>query len=235
MKRSSVVPGSTVNVTETLNELARLERRGWWSFGTTVVIILILAAGLATLTLSSLREKMIASSQFDLVVRGLVPIVVLFIMYAVRQQAGITRLRRQLAIQVGMIVTTELLKPPSASEIEARQNRRKNPRFYFDQRIKVRAGNETIHGRTRDISETGIGVVIPRSLTIGSKVIVEFDSEELANRVVVCEVQLRHSHGFYHGFEFFNLNAANESKVKFICAALDAPVNVLAVNADGDV
>jgi diguanylate cyclase (GGDEF)-like protein len=84
-------------------DLSRIERRDWWSWGLTIVVILLLTAGIFSLALPSFFQN--AESLFRIkleeAVFGLIAMVVLFVSYAVHQQFIIKRLRRQLAEKQG--------------------------------------------------------------------------------------------------------------------------------------
>jgi c-di-GMP-binding flagellar brake protein YcgR len=128
-----------------------------------------------------------------------------------------TKLRQELAIRIGMMATMEVLRAPTAQEILQRQERRKAQRYFFDQRVKVKVDDEVISGRIRDISAEGLGVVIPKSLPLGMQAVVEFGAGERESHTITTEVVLKHSHGFYHGFEFVNLSPAYAESLKAAC------------------
>jgi PilZ domain-containing protein len=205
------------DLSQTLDKLTHLERRGWWSWGAALVIIFALTLGITVLSRGAARDGVSGARDFELAIRALLPIVVIFAIFAIRQQASITKLRQDLAIRIGMMATMEVLRQPTAEAILQRQNRRRAQRYFFDQRVKVKIDDELISGRIRDISGDGIGVVIPRALPIDTKAVVEFSPGEGDAKIINTEVVLRHSHGFYHGFEFVNLPAAYAESVKAAC------------------
>jgi len=205
------------NLSQTLDKLTQLERRAWWSWGTALVIVFVLTAGITVLSHPAARDRVSGTTEFELAIRALWPIVVIFAIFAVRQQASITKLRRELAIRIGMTATMEVLRAPTAQEILQRQERRKAQRYFFDQRVKVKAEGEVISGRIRDISAEGVGVVIPKSLPLGASAVVEFSTGEGESHTITSEVVLKHSHGFYHGFEFVNFSPAYAESLKGAC------------------
>src|SRR6266542_6735532 len=87
---------------QTQVDLAQLERREWWSWGAALTIIAILTTAVTILSLSSVSDQLLTQSQRELVLRGLVPLVLIFAFFTVRQQWQIGRLRRQLATQIAM-------------------------------------------------------------------------------------------------------------------------------------
>jgi hypothetical protein len=205
------------DLSQTLGKLTQLERRGWWSWGAALAIVFALTAGVTVLSREAARDGSAGARQFELVVRALWPIVVIFAIYAIRQQANLTKLRQELALRIGMTATMEVLRAPTAQEILQRQDRRKAQRYFFDQRVKVKIDNQVISGRIRDISHEGLGVVIPKSLPLGANAMVEFSAGEGESHTITSEVVLKHSHGFYHGFEFVNLSPAYAESLKAAC------------------
>lgn len=210
------------DVRQTQADLARLERREWWSWSAALLIIIVLAAAVATLALASVNEEVLTTPQRDLVLRGLVPLVVIFALFSIRQQLLIGRLRRQFALHMGLMATMEVLRPPTQHQRQGWQNRRQNPRFFFDQRVKVRLGKQTFHGRTRDISEGGIGIVVPDPIPLGSRVLLEFATGE-RGRSISAEGILRHHRGFYNGIEFVELSAESLESIRGVCAGDTVP------------
>ncbi len=205
------------NLSQTLDKLTQLERRGWWSWGAALVIVFALTTGITVLSRGAARDGVSGASGFALAIRALWPIVVIFAIFAIRQQASMTKLRQELAIRIGMTATMEVLRSPTAQEILQRQDRRKAQRFFFDQRVKVKIQDEVISGRIRDISHEGLGVVIPKSLPNGTHAVVEFSAGEGESHTIASEVVLKHSHGFYHGFEFVNLSPEYAESLRAAC------------------
>ncbi|MDT8067709.1 MAG: PilZ domain-containing protein [Terriglobia bacterium] len=214
------------DLSQTLKKLTYLERRGWWSLATALVIIFALTTGVTMLSRGAARDGVYGARQFELAIRGLWPIVIIFAIFAVRQQASVTKLRQELALRIGMMATIEVLRAPTAQAILDRQNRRRVQRYFFDQRIKVKIDGEMISGRIRDISGIGVGVVIPKSLPADTRAAVEFSAGEGDSKIIATDVVLRHSHGFYHGFEFVNLPAEYAESLKAACkVAIDIAEN----------
>jgi PilZ domain len=207
---------------QTQVDLAHLERREWWSWGAALIIIAILTAAVAILCVSSVSDQLLTQSQRELVLRGLVPMVLLFAFFTIRQQLQIGRLRRQLATQIAMTATMEVLRAPTQAQQRGWQNRRISARYYFDQRIKVLSGKDTFHGRTRDISETGIGVVIPDSVPTGTLVQLEF-AVPGSKEVLLVDAILRHHRGFYNGFEFANVKPGLQHTINGACTGEVVP------------
>jgi hypothetical protein len=222
MSSKSEWAGQDRDLYQTQVDLAHLERREWWSWGAALTIIVLLTVTVAVLCLSSVSDQLLTQSQRELVLRGLVPLVLLFAFFTIRQQSQIGRLRRQLATQIAMTATMEVLRAPTAAQQKGWQNRRNTPRYYFDQRIKVYAGKDTFHGRTRDISETGMGVVIPDAVPTGSRVKLEFALGG-GKAALLVDAILRHHRGFYNGFEFADVNPTSQHAINGACTGAVVP------------
>jgi hypothetical protein len=206
---------------ETRSKLARLERWEWWRWGTVFVISLALTAGLFSLSYPGIRPESINLSELENTLKGLLAMVLLFDVFAFYQQFKISRMRRELSNQLGMLCTLEALRPPSPQEEVQRQNRRRYPRYYLDKRVQIVIGygrtGKIIFGRTRDISEGGLAAVLPEPLEPETRVIVELakDSQTPSIRLkaVVC-----YRRGFSHGFEFTSPVPADVAAIRHICS-----------------
>lgn len=184
--------------------LDRLERHDWWRWALAFVVMLALTAGLFALSVPVGRD-MLDQLQLNIGVRSLLGLVLLFDVFVIHQQLLMKRLRRDLAAQIGVMTALESLKEPEESSA-ARVERRRVRRSGLDRRLcvnSVRDGKPTaVFGRIRDISEIGLGAVIPCSLLIGEEVTLEFavdDEEEIEVKAIV-----RHRKSFHYGFEFTN-------------------------------
>ena len=190
--------------------LERLERREWWRWTSALLIMLLLIVAIFVLAVPGSARDTATQSQLNMAVKGLFALVLLFDVFAIFQQIKISRLRRQLAGQIGVLAALETLKPTPPEEQEGQKERRRSRRHPFDQRLKAtitRDGKEEIlHGRVIDVSELGLGSVIAGSLERGQRAVLEFrtgaGSEELKLEAVV-----RYARGFRHGFEFTGVNA----------------------------
>jgi hypothetical protein len=207
--------------------LERLERREWWRWTTALLIMLLLTIGVFSLSLPGLRSEAFTTIQLDMAVRGLFALVIVFDVFAIYQQILISRLRRQLAGQIGMMAALEALKPAPGSDQAGRKERRRTVRHPFDQRVKIKAGakgrEEVLYGRIIDLSPFGMAAVLSGSLECGEKVSFEFSpgigSPTLTLSGVICYV-----HGFRHGFEFRDVNAIEAEHLRRACRAVEATV-----------
>lgn len=89
-------------------KLRRLEQRDWWLWWTAIAVMLLLTAGVVSLSYPTpIEEDRLIRQQFDLAVRGLVGLVLLFNLYSIYQQILIKRLRRQLAESMEAMIRLE--------------------------------------------------------------------------------------------------------------------------------
>lgn len=204
--------------------LDRLERREWWRWATALFIMLCLTVGVLVLALPQMRRDSFSQLDLDRAVYGLFATVVVFDVFAVYQQVIISRLRKQLSGQIGMLATLEALKPSSAPVQPGLKERRRTSRHPFDQRLKVKMnknGKETtFYGRVIDISEFGLGAVLSGALEINSKVTVEFNSGS-GNLLLNLPALVRYGNGFHYGFEFANLTQEDRENLRKLCLTAD--------------
>jgi len=206
-------------LSETLAKMARLERAEWWRWTTVLVISVALALGVIGMAYPHVRPAVISESEIGTVLQCLLALVLLFDIYAFYQQIKISRMRRELASQIGMLSTLEVLRPPDPIEEIQRHNRRKAPRFLLDARLKVTMRSNPkrqVFGRTRDISETGLGAVIADPLESGERVILEFPVI-FQDKPVIVHAVVCYRRGFHHGFELLAPEAEDSATIRQIC------------------
>lgn len=214
-------PDFESGLVEIRSRLTRLERWEWWRWGTVSIISLALTAGLFSLAYPGVRPDSFDAEQLKTTLKGLLAMVILFDGFALYQQFKISSLRRELSNQIGMLCTLEALRPPTPVEVVQQKNRRRCARYYLDKRLQIIVNDgrtsKIIYGRTRDISEGGIGVVISDSLAPESRVAVElpvdFQTSPLRMNAVVC-----YRRGFSHGFEWIALEPADLAAIRRICS-----------------
>ncbi len=190
--------------------------------------MLALTFGLFVLSVPVIGERnWMEQAELNIGIRALLALVLLFDIFVIHQQVLITRLRRDLATQLGVIATLETLK--KTDEASSPQTERRHlERLCLDRRLRVNTlhhGNQPWqHGRIRDISEAGMGAVIPCSLTVGEQVALEFsleDGHEGSVTAVVC-----HRQGFYYGFEFVSIGPSLRKAIaRFRTAVMETPVS----------
>ena len=196
------------SVREMQAAMERLERREWWRWATALVIMLVLTLGVFSLFMASDKKDALNPYRLDMAIPGLFAMVVIFDIFAIYQQVLISRLRRQLSGQIGMLAALEALKPNAADQA-IWQERRRSPRSVVDKRLKVTAtvkGKETVLlGRAIDISDLGLAAVLSGSLKRGDKVLLEFSAG--GSSVLRVAAVIKYVQGFRHGFEFSGLSA----------------------------
>jgi len=215
--------GSGTSLQEIHTGLERLERREWWRWAVALLIMLLLTLGVLALSLPGVGKDTFSQEQLSLTARGLFALVLVFDFFAIYQQILISRRRKQLAGQIGMLAALEALKPATPEEQAGKKERRQSPRYPFDQRLtvtaRVQGKQATIYGRTIDISEFGLGVVLSGFLERGDNVSVEFHTN--AGNLKLTAV-IRFVHGFRHGFEFIGMSAAESENLKQACQSAGA-------------
>jgi len=197
-----------LNSNQTQAQLDRLERHEWWRWSIAFVVMLALTFGLFALSMS-VRGGLnwTEQAQLNIVLRGLFALVLLFYIFVVYQQVLITRLRRDLATQLRVVTTLEALKKVDGEANRPQNERRHLRRLGVDRRVRVNSVHEgkatCVHGRIRDISENGMGAVIPCALALNQQVTLEFSMEE--GREDTVSATVRHRRGFLYGFDFVSI------------------------------
>ena len=196
--------------------LERLERQEWWRWATALLIMLALSFGVFALTLPG-QKDFFTHYRWNTAVPGLFATILIFNVFVVYQQIRISRMRRQLSSQIGMLAALEVLRPPTAEEQKGRQERRRATRHPFDQRLKIKAqvdGEETVlYGRIIDLSELGLGAVISGSLERDTQVSLEFSTGPGRTSLPLTGV-VRSVRGFRHGFEFATVSANDAESIR---------------------
>ncbi|MGB7024040.1 MAG: GGDEF domain-containing protein [Candidatus Acidiferrales bacterium] len=96
---------------EIRTSLKNLDRKQWWMWSSSVLIILLLTIGVASFSFPWLMHAGEGTYSFYLsqAVRGLVGLVLLFSVYSVYQQSQINKIRGQLGDQMEAVAKVELL------------------------------------------------------------------------------------------------------------------------------
>jgi diguanylate cyclase (GGDEF)-like protein len=103
--------------------LRKLDRRQWWLWSSTVLVLILLTIAVASFAFPAILnfEQVTYSFYLNQAVRALVGIVLLFSVYVVYQQTMIVRMRNQLAVQ---ILTDEVYKLAALDQLTGLYNRR---------------------------------------------------------------------------------------------------------------
>jgi c-di-GMP-binding flagellar brake protein YcgR len=105
------------------------------------------------------------------------------------------------------------------------RRRRRHPRYRGDFRVTVsyflENAYQKLEGHCRDISQAGIGILLPAELTSGEVVGLNFT---LPSSGALWEVRavVRYRHGYHYGFEFLALPGEHQVSLKKYLAALEA-------------
>jgi diguanylate cyclase (GGDEF)-like protein len=112
-------------------DLRRLDRRQWWLWSSTVLVLILLTIAVASFAFPALlsREEGTYSFYLNQAVRSLVGIVLVFSVYLVYQQHTIMRMRNQMADQLHSIekvqdLTNEVYKLAALDPLTGLYNRR---------------------------------------------------------------------------------------------------------------
>src|SRR5579872_2214264 len=93
---------------------------------------------------------------------------------------------------------------------------RRNPRYKLDVRVRLIIhkdnGNQVVHGRGTDISETGMAVFVPHNMSVEERAELEFTLpySRLPQRVVV---NVRNRSGYRYGVEFMTLSLPQRDEI----------------------
>jgi hypothetical protein len=219
---ASVLPQSNLDLGATRTRLEQLERGEWFRWSVALALPVLLTLGLLVLSMPVRPRGIFDQGQLDIAVRALLGLILLYDTFAVYQQVLLTRLRHQLTSQLGLIAALDLIKYPEGEEGEEAaavpKERRRMVRCHFGRELRVKTGHETkkepgVQGRITDISEHGLGAVIPTSLPNGATVTLEFMADECPLSV---KAVIRYSRGLRYGMEFIGLTDQDLAKLRQI-------------------
>lgn len=114
----------------------------------------------------------------------------------------------------------------ASRELEPRwSKRRRFPRFKLDTDIRVTELNSgllhTVKGRSRDVSEGGMGGILAGQLPAGQTVLLEFPLPQARQELTLRALVHRHSTSHY-GFEFLPTSAVVLQDIRRACENLPA-------------
>src|SRR5215467_5114503 len=101
---------------------------------------------------------------------------------------------------------------PAGQKQQSWSTPRAFPRFLLDIRVVVR-GDETLHGRTKDLGEGGLGATIPNEVPNGAIVELEFQLPGSAETLRM-KGELRYRQGFQYGFRFLHPTAEQRTLIR---------------------
>jgi PilZ domain len=209
-----------LNLNQTQSRLNTLERQEWWRWSIAFVVMLTLTVGLFALAIPVIGGRnWVEQTELNTALRGLLALILLFNVFVVYQQVLITRLRRDLATQLRVVTTLETLKQADDNTNSAQRNRRRIERSDIDRRVRVsivlKGKPSCVFGRIRDISQDGIGAVIPCSLSIDEQVALEFSLGD--GSIGTMSAIVRHRQGFHYGFEFISIEPSLVHHIDRLC------------------
>jgi len=102
-QNSPLPPSVEASDQELTQQLRQIERRDWWAWGYSILVMLLLTFAVISFSLPALHEglKTFFNIKVGDAVFGLIILVIVFNMYTIYQQILIKRLRRQLAEKQG--------------------------------------------------------------------------------------------------------------------------------------
>jgi diguanylate cyclase (GGDEF)-like protein len=149
MNSSAFFEPSVAKPEEIREHLRKLDRRQWWMWSSTVMVILLLTLGVASFAFPAMLNHESSSYSFYLnqSVRALVGMVLIFAVYLIYQQLVVMRLRSQLADQIQSLakvesLATEVYKLAALDQLTGLYNRRSG-----EQRLAQEMSRAQRHGR----------------------------------------------------------------------------------------
>lgn len=143
---SSSVPAKPEDIRENLR---KIDRRQWWLWSSTVLVLLLLTLGVASFSFPAIlaHEQQTYSFYLGQAIRALVGLVLIFSVYLVYQQLQLMRLRNQLADQIQSLakvesLTAEVYKLAALDQLTGLYNRRSG-----EQRLLQEMSRAQRHGR----------------------------------------------------------------------------------------
>lgn len=146
---TSSAPETSVKPDIFRERLRKLDRRQWWLWSTTVLILILLTVAVASFAFPELlsRDQQTYSFYLNQSVRALVGIVMVFTVYLVYQQWQILRMRGQLSEQIESLaqvqsLTAEVFKLAALDQLTGLYNRRSG-----EQRLAEEIARSMRYGR----------------------------------------------------------------------------------------
>ncbi len=100
--------------------------------------------------------------------------------------------------------------------------KREHPRYLIDIRLVVRT-TQLLHGRTKNLSEGGLGATIAGDMQLGSLVRLEFQLPD-APEMLSVHAEVRYRQGFQFGFRFINQTDGQRQIIRRATRALQLDV-----------
>ncbi len=215
LKLPSIPEHATVPPQVFREHLRKLDRRQWWLWSSTLLVLVLLTVAVASFEFPSILAKEQSTYSFYLnqAVRSLVGIVLIFSVYLIYQQTVITRMRNQLADQIESLakvesLTNEVYKLAALDQLTGLYNRRSG-----EQRLSEEISRAIRHQRpltvlmidldglkqTNDKLGHAIGDLVLRSFALrlqrairGSDLAVRLGGDEFMVLLPECRVEEVH-------------------------------------------
>jgi PilZ domain len=201
----------SMDLSEAHDLLERLDREQRRQSIMGLVTIIVMAAALLSVWIIASARSGSPISRLAVVAVVFVVLVVAFAGSSVRRQRNLGRRQRQAASQLGVIAAHETLNLILGKTTKAEAERRRMERANYDQPLTVIADDTTYYGRIRDISEQGIGAIIPAALELGTQIALEF---LLGSQTFQLQATVRQRNGVRYGFEFSQLSQAEREAIE---------------------
>jgi hypothetical protein len=101
----------------------------------------------------------------------------------------------------------------STSRVQPWPVERVHRRYLMDQRLLLRGTQAVFHGRTKDISENGLGAVVAGELDTDQPLQLEFYLPGRLNPVKLA-AEVRYHQGFQYGFQFLNVDDQERNMIR---------------------
>lgn len=201
---------------ERLHRLEKLDRREWVVLTASA---LVLALSLLLLSLTG-AESLFTQPPFRVASRITFLLLAVLVIRAWRQQRRLARRRRELSSDLAVIASSETLSaaignPPAGVE------RRVLSRILCDERLAVftvePGSSRPLFGRILDLSEEGLGAIVPTVLNLGQHVILEFSlgdgQREHPSNLIRVDAVVRQRNGFRYGFSFLMMDESGRNRI----------------------
>lgn len=213
-----------------LHTLEQKDRRHWFLAST---IMVALAVGLFSLSLPGVAVLVFSGKGMTFAVRGLLLLVLLFAVQALRRQRSTAQSRRELASELAIIAASETLKIAVGKPHDAEKDRRELPRLVWDERLAVTPQgtdvDERFYGRIIDICEHGLGAIVSGALTPGQAVTLQFSLQVAeSERAMKLAAVVRQRNGFRYGFSFTHMSEADREQIEALRAGVGNMVRISA-------
>jgi len=199
--------------------LHQLDRREWIRLAISLTIIVLLTAAYGQMTLARFQD-LLQHSEVATQLRALWGVILLFSVFSIYQQWQTVRLRREVASQMAVAATLELVKPPTPETKQGWSITREHPRYRLNRRVTISATGKgpahTVHGHTTDVSEGGFAAVLPDPIDPGTSVMIEIQMDGELGTLTIPAI-VRHRRGYYHGLEMVDVTPTVKERLRKAC------------------